>query len=56
MTRDMRSHDPEPGRAAFAHLPHALLRGIPQLVSRELVADTQTPVSAISKTSSQPET
>ena len=49
MTKDMRSHDPEPGRAAFATFAAGFAAGMPQLVSRELVADTQTPVSAYLK-------
>ena len=49
MTKDIRSHDPEPGRAAFAVFAAGFAEGVPQLVSRELVADTQTPVSAYLK-------
>ena len=49
MTKDMRSHDPEAGRAEFAAFAAGFASGAPQLVSRELVADTQTPVSAYLK-------
>ena len=49
MTNDMRSHDPEAGRAEFTAFAVGFASGAPQLVARELVADTQTPVSAYLK-------
>ena len=49
MTKDIRSHNPEPGHAEFAAFAAGFAAGVPQLVSRELVADTQTPVSAYLK-------
>ncbi len=45
----MRSNDEEPGRLDFSKFVAGYSLGLPQLVSRELVADTQTPVSAYLK-------
>ncbi len=52
MTRDIRSHDPEQDHDDFSSFAACYAQGIPQLVSRELVADTQTPVSAYLKLAS----
>ena len=49
MARDMRSQDPEPGHEEFLAFAARFSSGAPQLVSRELVADTETPVSAYLK-------
>ena len=49
MTRDVRRHETDQGNADFFAFAEAFAAGALQLVSRELVADTQTPVSAYLK-------